>query len=203
MKAAIRRPDRTLRARSLAAVLVPGALVALSGLVELPWLGTMSRHGAGLFEFELMRTSGRAVHVLSTWGAAGRRAARLSSWVDFGFIASYTCLFIALAKATEPRLRNRQARPLVSLPRFLILAAVAAAAANVVDKAALLSVLYGHAKSPAPLIAFVCSVATYIFLGIAIVVAAMSLAMASWPRRDPTTGQVTDGTVDRKVMASH
>jgi hypothetical protein len=75
---------------------VLAALAAIFGLAQLPALHTMGSHGAGIFDFELVRTASRAREITSELGTAGRSAARTSLWLDYGFLIT---LFAFLAFA--------------------------------------------------------------------------------------------------------
>lgn len=139
-----------------------------TGLAELPWLTEMSRHGGGLFDFELVRTAHRAEHLLSAWGSPGQRAARLSSWFDFAFILSYAGLFLAAAKVAAAHASVVGDNHFRRLPAALRVVGLAAATTNAVDKSALLLILYGRGDNAAPSIAFVASIATYVLLALGI-----------------------------------
>jgi len=167
-------------------LVVLAAIVAAAGIVQLPLLSTMSKHGAGLFEFELMRTPERAGRLLDGWGSSGVSAARLSSGIDFLFIAAYAAFFSVAGSALRTRLGDRR-NPLLARAASLVgPVGVAAAIANAVAKTALLGVVYGYPDGPAPGIAFVASIATYVLLGSAVILAGLTrLAVLAQPQERP------------------
>src|SRR5437588_9881636 len=85
------RESRTARRWWLIAL--AGAVLAVAAFaIEASYLQTMSRHGTGVFGWELARTSHRTRSILAGWGRAGRSAARTASWIDFAFILGYAGL---------------------------------------------------------------------------------------------------------------
>ena len=83
--------------------------------------------GPGIISFELAGTATRAERILSDWGPDGRRAARQSMWLDFGYMTSYGVLLGLLID----RRSRRQGHP----------AWLPAVAADAVEGVALLGVL--------------------------------------------------------------
>ena len=57
---------------------------------------------------------------MTRWGSEGQRAARLSLWLDFGYLATYT----TLATLLVDRARRRRGRP-ATLPAVVIIAVAA------------------------------------------------------------------------------
>jgi hypothetical protein len=45
--------------------------------------------GPGIIPFELAGSASRAEEIMTRWGDDGQRAARLSMWLDFGYMATY------------------------------------------------------------------------------------------------------------------
>ncbi|WP_077089991.1 hypothetical protein [Mycobacterium rhizamassiliense] len=82
--------------------------------------------GAGMIAFELAGNASRAQDIMTRWGADGRRAARLSLWLDFGYMTTYGALTALLVD----RARRRRGHPAI-LPAATIVAVAADAAEGV------------------------------------------------------------------------
>src|ERR1700739_842396 len=63
--------------------------------------------GAGIIPFELAGNASRAEAIMARWGRDGQRAARLSLWLDFGYMATYGALTALLVD----RARRRRGHP--------------------------------------------------------------------------------------------
>ncbi|PRI16634.1 hypothetical protein [Mycobacterium shigaense] len=90
--------------------------------------------GPGIIPFELAGSASRAQAMMNRWGEDGRRAARLSLWLDFGYMATYGALVALLID----RARRRRGHPAI-LPA----AAIVAVAADAAEGVSLLKVLDG------------------------------------------------------------
>jgi hypothetical protein len=90
--------------------------------------------GPGIIAFELAGTASRAEAMMARWGPDGRRAARLSLWLDFGYMLSYGALTAELLDRT----RRHRGHPAV-LPAL----AIAAVAGDAIEGISLLKVLNG------------------------------------------------------------
>ncbi|WP_156661037.1 hypothetical protein [Mycobacterium sp. 852002-51163_SCH5372311] len=88
--------------------------------------------GPGIVPFELAGNASRAEDIMARWGSGGQRAARLSLWLDFGYMATYG----ALAALLVDRARLRRGHP-AALPVLVI----PAVAGDAVEGVALLKVL--------------------------------------------------------------
>lgn len=91
--------------------------------------------GPGIIPFELARTPVRAEGIMARWGPRGRRAARTSLWLDFGYMATYG----ALAGLHVDRARRTLGHPPV--PMLMVAGAVAG---DAIEGASLLKVLSGN-----------------------------------------------------------
>jgi hypothetical protein len=91
--------------------------------------------GRGIINFELAGSASRAEDMMRAWGVEGQRAARLSLWLDFGYMLSYGALIAALLD----RARRRRGHPAV-LPAL----AVGAVAGDAIEGISLLNVLNGR-----------------------------------------------------------
>jgi hypothetical protein len=90
--------------------------------------------GPGIIPFELAGSASRAEDIMARWGGDGQRAARLSLWLDFGYMTTYGALTALLVD----RARRRRGHPAI-LPAAVIVAVAADAAEGV----SLLKVLRG------------------------------------------------------------
>jgi hypothetical protein len=82
--------------------------------------------GPGIIPFELAGSASRAEAIMTRWGSDGQRAARLSLWLDFGYMATYGT-FTALLVDRARRRRNHPA----ALPAMVIVAVAADASEGV------------------------------------------------------------------------
>jgi hypothetical protein len=108
--------------------------------------------GPGIIPFELAGSASRAEDMMTRWGSEGQRAARLSLWLDFGYMATYGT-FVALL--VDRARRRRGDTP--ALPAIVIVAV----AADATEGVSLLKVLnrtripvYSRAAQIAALIKF-------------------------------------------------
>jgi hypothetical protein len=162
------------------------------GLAALPSLETMSDHGTGVIELELMRTTGKAQEVLSDYGAEGRSAARTSLWLDYPYLVSYA-LFLSLACAGISERARRLGRfRWAAVGVALAWAAVLAGLFDAVENAALLRVLAGHPEQPYPAIAYLCAVPKFVLSAAALLYAVTGL-LALRGSGAPETSDSTEG----------
>jgi len=92
--------------------------------------------GPGIIAFELAGNAERAQRMMSAWGDDGRRAARRSLQLDFGYMATYGVLTALLVDHARRRLGH---------PAAVCLGVVPAVAADALEGVALLNVLAGNA----------------------------------------------------------
>jgi hypothetical protein len=59
--------------------------------------------GPGIIPFELAGNASRAEAIIARWGSAGQRTARLSLWLDFGYMATYGTFTAPLVDRTGRR----------------------------------------------------------------------------------------------------
>ena len=90
--------------------------------------------GPGIIPFELAGNASRAEDIMARWGSDGQRAARLSLWLDFGYMATYGTMVALLLD----RARRRRGHP-AAVPAI----AIAAVAGDAIEGVALLKVLNG------------------------------------------------------------
>ncbi len=82
--------------------------------------------GPGIIPFELAGSASRAEDMMTRWGSDGQRAARLSLWLDFGYMATYGTLTALLVD----RARRRRGHP-AALTAMVIVAVAADATEGV------------------------------------------------------------------------
>jgi hypothetical protein len=88
--------------------------------------------GPGIIPFELAGSGFRAEQIMAQWGSDGQRAARVSTWLDFGYMTTYGVLTALLIE----RARRRRGHP-----RALTSLAFIAVAGDAVEGVSLLTVL--------------------------------------------------------------
>jgi hypothetical protein len=88
--------------------------------------------GPGIIPFELAGSAFRAEQIMAQWGPDGERAARVSMWLDFGYMTTYG----ALATLLVERARRRRGHP-----RALASAVGVAVAGDAIEGVSLLKVL--------------------------------------------------------------
>ena len=88
--------------------------------------------GPGIIPFELAGNASRAEDMMARWGSDGERAARLSLWLDFGYMATYGTLTALLVD----RVRRRRGHP-----AFLPALTGIAVAGDAIEGVSLLKVL--------------------------------------------------------------
>ncbi|HEY7054075.1 MAG TPA: hypothetical protein VH496_18365 [Mycobacterium sp.] len=108
-------------------------------IVFLGYTGVMVRiderlktRGSGIIAFELAGTAERAEHIMAAWGHDGRRDARASLRLDFGYMLTYGILLALLVDRARRRHAHSAALPWLAVP---------AVAADAVEGIALLKVL--------------------------------------------------------------
>src|SRR6201997_3140100 len=91
--------------------------------------------GPGIIAFELAGNAERAQRIMTSWGDGGRRAARRSLRLDFGYMATYGALTALLVDYARRRLGH---------PAAVCLGVVPAVAADALEGVALLNMLAGN-----------------------------------------------------------
>jgi GrpB-like predicted nucleotidyltransferase (UPF0157 family) len=138
--------------------------------------------GPSILGLEFAGSERRATQIMGEWGAHGQYLARLSLWIDFGFMLSYGTFFTLAALATRDFARERGLRTLViagiAAPFFAAAAPLFDAAENIVW----LLVLGGHGGSLGPPFATACASLKFLLIGLAIVYVLWGLAIRLWRR---------------------
>lgn len=124
--------------------------------------------GPSILGLEFAGSEQRVAQIVGEWGSHGQYLARLSLWIDFGFMLSYGTFFTLAALATRDFARERDLRPLavagIATPFFAAAAALFDAAENIVW----LLVLGGHGGSIGPPFATTCASLKFGLIGLAI-----------------------------------
>ena len=127
-------------------------------------------------EFEFAGSERRAAEMMAEWGAGGRDLARLSLWLDFGFLLSYGSFFLLAGLATRDFARARGLRLLAAVGLVAPFCAAIAAGFDAVENVNLLLVLGGHGGSVSPVLATVCASIKWVLILIAIAYVLWGLA---------------------------
>ena len=120
------------RADRLAAAAV--ALVVYTAMMMVVERRMRSTGGPGIVPFELAGNASRVNDIMSRWGSDDQRAARLSLWLDFGYMATYGTFAALLVE----RARRRRGHPACLLAMVIV-----AVAADAAEGVSLLKVLDG------------------------------------------------------------
>jgi hypothetical protein len=143
-------------------------------------------HGPAILDFEFAGSRSHAAQIVSEWGPKGRDAARLSLWIDYGYMLSYGLFFTLAGLATRDFARSRGWRRLAVTGVVVPFFATAAAMFDATENVFLLLVLGGHGGELAPLIATVCSTIKFTLITIAILYVLCGLAQRLQKRLRPT-----------------
>lgn len=69
--------------------------------------------GPGIIPFELAGNASRADAIMARWGSDGQRAARISTWLDFGYMTTYGVFTALLVERTRRRRGHSAALPAI------------------------------------------------------------------------------------------
>ncbi|MFI5027522.1 MAG: hypothetical protein ACHQCF_00895 [Solirubrobacterales bacterium] len=124
--------------------------------------------GPSILGLEFAGNQRGAARVMAEWGSHGRDLARLSLWIDFGFMLSYGAFFALAAIATRDFARERDLRLLAAAGVITPILAASAALFDATENVLLLLTLGGHGGSLAPRLATACASLKFLFIGLAI-----------------------------------
>jgi hypothetical protein len=102
--------------------------------------------GPGIVPFEVEFTSDNARETLEQWGQDGRDSARLSLWLDYGFLVAYGAFFALAVLALVEALDWHRWEFLATFPLI-------AAACDAIENAALLLTIGQNGDQPWPFVA--------------------------------------------------
>jgi hypothetical protein len=147
--------------------------------------------GPSILGLEFAGSEQRATQIMAEWGAHGRYLARLSLWIDFGFMVSYGTFFTLAALATRDFARERGLRMLAVVGVVTPFFAAAAALFDTAENIAWLLVLGGRGGSVAPPFATACASLKFLLIGLAIVYVLWGLVvrlLRRWRPNESLTG---------------
>jgi hypothetical protein len=130
--------------------------------------------GPSILGLEFAGSAGRVSEIASEWGSHGVYLARLSLWIDFGFMVSYGAFFTLAGLATRDFAREHDRRALAATGLVVPYFAAGAAIFDACENSIWLLALGGHATSLAP-VATGCAIAKFALIAIAIAYAVCGL----------------------------
>jgi hypothetical protein len=111
------------------------AFVAYSALMFVFERRMRRTGGPGIIPFEVAGSAARAEAIMAAWGSDGQRAARVSTWLDFGYMTTYGIFLAQLVEWARRRLGHPAALPAI---------VGVAMAGDAVEGVSLLKVLSGN-----------------------------------------------------------
>lgn len=139
--------------------------------------------GPSILGLEFAGSATRAHQIMAEWGDHGSYLARLSLWIDFGFMLSYGTFFALAGFATCDFAKERGYRALARAGVAAPYCAMAAAVFDVAENVVWLLVLGGHGGDIGPPFATTCASLKFLLIGIAIMYAVWGLAVRFSSRR--------------------
>jgi len=139
--------------------------------------------GPSILGLEFAGSATRAHQIMAEWGDHGSYLARLSLWIDFGFMLSYGTFFALAGFATRDFAKERGYRALARAGVAAPYCAMAAAVFDVAENVVWLLVLGGHGGDIGPPFATTCASLKFLLIGIAIMYAVWGLAVRFSSRR--------------------
>jgi hypothetical protein len=131
--------------------------------------------GPSILGLEFAGSEHQVGRIMSEWGEHGLHLARLSLWLDFGFMLSYGTFFSLAAFATRDLARERGLRLLVRAGAVTPLLAPAAALFDAAENITWLLLLGGHGSALAARFGTMCAVAKFVLIALAILYAICGL----------------------------
>jgi hypothetical protein len=140
--------------------------------------------GPSILGLEFAGSLGRVEEIQAEWGDHGEYLARLSLWIDFGFMASYGAFFAVAGVTVREFAAEHGMGRLAAIGVLAPACAVGAALFDAAENTLWLLVLGGRLGEPAPAIATACAYLKFLLIAMAI---AYSLAgLLAWLRRRKT-----------------
>ena len=153
MQVAKRRAEGTGRALWILGLTTLAFFVVL-GIIDQSLRDT---GGPGIVSFEVEFTSDNARETLEAWGEDGQADARLSLWLDYGFLVAYAAFFSLAILALVDALGWRRWEFLAAFPLI-------AAVCDAIENGALLLTIGQDGDQPWPFIAGVFASIKFLFL---------------------------------------
>jgi hypothetical protein len=142
--------------------------------------------GPSILGLEFAGSEQRAAEIMVEWGGHGRDLARVSLWLDFGFMLSYGTFFTLAALAIRDFARERDLRLLARAGLAAPLFVIAAVLFDVAEDVVWLLVLDGHAGGSAPVFATACAGLKFLLVGLAILYVLWGLVVRFTLRLNPS-----------------
>lgn len=137
--------------------------------------------GPSILGLEFAGSLEAAEEIQAEWGGHGEYLARLSLWIDFGFMAAYGAFFALACFTVRDFARARGLSRLAAVGVAAPACAIAAALFDVAENVLWLLVLGGHLGEPAPAIATACASLKFLLIAVAILYSLAGLLV--WIRR--------------------
>jgi hypothetical protein len=170
--------------RRTSLILLGAATIAFN--LVLAWIDSRLKNtgGPSILGLEFAGSLGRMEEIQAEWGSHGEYLARLSLWIDFGFMASYGAFFAVAGVAVREFAAEREMGRLAAIGVFAPACAVGAALFDAAENTLWLLVLGGRLGEPAATFATVCAYLK--FLLIAMAIAYSLVGLLAWLRRRKT-----------------
>lgn len=145
----------------------------------LTWIDGRLKHtgGPGIVGLEFAGSLERVEEIQAEWGGHGEYLARLSLWIDFGFMASYGALFALACATVRDFAAERELKRLAAVGVVAPACAIGAALFDVAENALWLLILGGHAGDGAAAIATACASLKFALIAVAIVYSLVGLVV--------------------------
>jgi hypothetical protein len=138
--------------------------------------------GPSILGLEFAGSADRVSQIASEWGSHGVYLARLSLWIDFGFMVSYGAFFTLAALATRDFAREQGRRALATAGLVVPYFAAAAAIFDACENSIWLLALGDHATSLAAA-ATGCAIVKFVLITVAEAYAICGLIVWLWSLR--------------------
>jgi hypothetical protein len=185
------RPEATIENRALR-VIAPNRrrLLLLSGAAALLFdvaillidRGLEATGGPSILGLEFAGNLQRVQEIGAEWGSHGLFLARLSLWVDFGFMVSYGAFLTLAALAIRDFARERGLRRLAAAGKVAPFVAATAPLFDLAENITWLLLLDGHGGNSAAGFGTACASLKFLLVGLAILYAIWGLLTWLWCR---------------------
>jgi len=169
------RPDHTLIRKQL--LIASGIGMAIFWIVLLVIDQDLEATGGpGILGLEFAGSRERVAEIMAEWGGHGISLARLSLWIDFGFMVAYGAFFVLAALATRDFAQERSLPALAKAGIVAPYLAAAAALFDVAENTVWLLALGGHGGELGPPFATACASLKFLAITLAILYPLWGLA---------------------------
>jgi hypothetical protein len=142
--------------------------------------------GPGIVGLEFAGSRDQVVEFMAEWGAHGVYLARLSLWIDFGFMFVYAVFLALAALAIRDFAREHELTALAKAGVVVPSLAVGAALFDAIENTIWLLALGGHTGEAGPPFATACASIKFLFLTLTILYCAWGLVSRLRLRRQAT-----------------